>query len=409
MAITTHGHTEANQLSPGVPYGSRPATTTGHSNRIHYLDNLRAVAMLLGVFLHSALAYAQPSQQIWLATDTRSSVAIDASIWLIHLFRMGLFYLLSGYFAKLVIERKGTRQFLANRSLRLVLPFVVFYPFLLVAMGLVIQFSLSYIENPRGLMGFIARAIENSDGAPKRQAPGTMHLWFVYYLLGFTIVGLMLSKVKGLNLSWLMNRPRWIWLCPLLLIPGAIAGGTPLAAPESFIPHWWPFAFYGLYYLAGWQLFGREHLLDACRPYWGYLLAAGALLYVPFYWLMPVLDFTVLNPSSMQSIWVRGIEGFLTAYLSALWTINALLLGQRFLAHRSSLLSFIADSSYWVYLLHLPIVIFLQSLLVPLNAPWWIKIAVVLTGTMLACISTYLVFVRYTPVGWMLHGKRSFP
>ena len=78
------------------------------TQRIHYSDNLRAVAMLLGVFLHAALAYAPPAQSVWLATDPKASVTIDASIWFIHLFRMALFFLLSGYFAKLVIARKGS-------------------------------------------------------------------------------------------------------------------------------------------------------------------------------------------------------------------------------------------------------------------------------------------------------------
>ena len=85
------------------------AAAPGDSARIHYLDNLRALAMLLGVYLHGALAYAEPSRSVWIATNPQGSVAIDASIWWIHLFRMGLFFLLSGYFAKLVIQRKGLR------------------------------------------------------------------------------------------------------------------------------------------------------------------------------------------------------------------------------------------------------------------------------------------------------------
>ncbi len=60
--------------------------------RIDYLDNLRAIAMLLGVYLHAGLAYANPAQTIWLATDSRSSILVDASIWLIHLFRLSLFF-----------------------------------------------------------------------------------------------------------------------------------------------------------------------------------------------------------------------------------------------------------------------------------------------------------------------------
>lgn len=409
MATATSESIQSSASSAATSAMLEPTYLSKPSPRIHYLDNLRAVAMLLGVFLHSALAYAAPAQQVWLATDTRSSVTVDASVWFIHLFRMGLFFLLSGYFAKLVIDKKGTRQFLLNRSLRLVLPFVLFYPFLLVAMTAVIIFALRYVDEPRGLMGLIALATSGENGSSERLPPGTMHLWFLYYLFGFTLIGALLSRFRWLTPKWLLSRPRWLVLCPILLIPGAFAGGTPLAAPESFIPHWWPFAFYGLYFAAGWQLYSREYLLDACRPYLVHLLVAGALLYVPFYWMMPTLDLTILSKASSQSIWIRTTEGLLTAYLSVTWTIVALLLGQRFLAHRSSFLSFVADSSYWVYLLHLPIVIFLQTLLIPLEAPWWIKLAIVLVGTMYACITSYVVFVRYTPVGWMLHGKRSFP
>lgn len=61
-------------------------------DRVHYLDNLRALAMMLGVLLHAGLAYANPAQAIWIATDTTSSTAVDAGIWFIHLFRMGLFF-----------------------------------------------------------------------------------------------------------------------------------------------------------------------------------------------------------------------------------------------------------------------------------------------------------------------------
>lgn len=102
------------------------------ATRIHYLDNLRALAMLLGVYLHGALAHAEPAQSVWLATDPGSSVVIDVSIWFIHLFRMGLFFVLSGYFAKLVIERKSLRYFLRSRCLRIALPFLVFYPLLVI-------------------------------------------------------------------------------------------------------------------------------------------------------------------------------------------------------------------------------------------------------------------------------------
>lgn len=379
------------------------------SQRIHYFDNLRALAMLLGVFLHAGLAYARPAQSIWLATDPNSSVIVDAGIWFIHLFRMGLFFLLSGYFAKLVVARKGLRAFLWSRCTRIVAPFVLFYPFLLAAMTVVFVFALSYLDEPRGLMGLIATAAKESVPAD-RQPYTTMHLWFLYYLFVFSMLGALLSRLSWIRLDGLFRRPQLLWLCPLALAPAVFVAGIPLPAPESFIPQWWPIAFYGAFFLAGWQLYGREALLDRLRPYVWHFTVGCLVLFVPYYLLMPVLDLSELvKGGKPASDWRLTIEAVLTAYLAVLLTIASLLLGQRYLAKKISWLGFIADSSYWVYLIHLPIVIFLQTLLVPTPWPLWLKFLAVLAGTTIPCLVTYLVFVRYTPLGWLLHGKRAFP
>lgn len=378
--------------------------------RVSYLDNLRAIAMLLGVYLHAAFAYAQPAQSFWLATDPAASVAVDASIWFLHLFRMGLFFLLSGYFAKLVIERRGVKQFLWNRCLRIVGPFLLFYPFLLVAMTVVLVFAMSYVNEPKGLLGVISAAVKDAAGDQKREPAGTMHLWFLYYLAAFSIMAAVLVQCKWLQVAALFRRPFALWLLPMVLTPAAYVAGTPMPAAESFIPIWWPFLFYGVFFAAGWQLLGRESFLERCRPYvWlGGLLSLAMFAF--YYYLMPVLDLSeLMSGKSSQGFWVRCLQACLTAYLSALLTLLALVLGKRYLAKRSAFLSFIADSSYWVYLLHLPIVIFLQTLLIPVSLPVWCKLTLVLVGTMVPCLATYVVFVRYTPLGWLLHGKRAFP
>ena len=141
------------------------AVASGDSVRIHYLDNLRALAMLLGVYLHGALAYAEPSRSVWIATNPQGNVAIDASIWWIHLFRMSLFFLLSGYFAKLMIQRKGLKPFLWNRGIRIALPFVLFWPFLMVAITIVFVFAFSYVKEPQGLLQVIVAASQNPEAA----------------------------------------------------------------------------------------------------------------------------------------------------------------------------------------------------------------------------------------------------
>lgn len=397
---------------PSVSSMAKEAMVAGvASQRIHYLDNLRAMAMLLGVYLHAAFAYAAPSQSFWLATDPDSSVAIDASIWFIHLFRMSLFFLLSGYFAKLVIDRKGNRAFLVGRIVRIAVPFALFYPLLFGAMAAVIVFSISYVEDPKGLMGLITAAAQDGAISNAARTPTTMHLWFLYYLFMFNALSAALYGVPWLRMNLLPASPvHWLFL-PLLLIPGLLGSGIPIPAPESFLPTWWPFAFYGPFYCAGWQLQGRERiLLDRLMPYLWHFIALSSLLFVVYYWSMPVLELNSLEPvDGSAARRVYPVATLCSAYLSVLLPVSALLLGMKCMPKRSALLAFLADASYWTYLIHLPIVIFLQTLFLRMQLAAELKLLVVLVGTFAPCLVTYMVFVRYTPVGWLLHGKRSFP
>ncbi|MCY2980791.1 MAG: acyltransferase family protein [Planctomycetota bacterium] len=386
------------------------AAASGASSRIHYLDNLRALAMLLGVYLHGALAYAEPSRSIWIATNPQGSVAIDASIWWIHLFRMGLFFLLSGYFAKLVIHRKGLRPFLWNRGIRIALPFLLFWPVLTVAMTMVFVFAFSYVQQPQGLLQLIVAASQNPETAKSSTTYTTMHLWFLYYLLMLSLIAAVCSPWTWLNFDWLFQRKWLLALSPLALVPGVMGGGLPVASPESFVPSWWPFAWYGLFYWFGWQLFGREDLLDHLQPWCWSLVLAGFVMFIPHYFLLPALDIALIQQATeFGSLTPSLLESVLAAYLSSILTLSALLVGRRFLGRSNAWLKFCADSSYWVYLIHLPIILFLQTLLIPVAIPAMVKLALVILVTWLFCLATYVVFVRYTPIGWMLNGKRTFP
>lgn len=368
--------------------------------------------MMLGVFLHAGLAYANPAQSVWLATDPGSSRIIDAAIWFIHLFRMALFFSISGYFAKWMIERKGIRAFLWNRTVRIVFPFVAFYPFLLAAMTACIALGLTFVKQPQGLMGVISEAAKNGPQDVQAQPLTTMHLWFLYYLALFSLVAAVLTRLPAIRwpwfigTPWLIRRPWLMAIAPLILVPGTLAAGVPMSAPESFVPHWWPFCFYGIFFASGWWLHGREANLDKLDNYAVPLSITSIIMFVIYYRLMPVLDIQQLVPLQKQE-WIA--EGILTSYLSMLLVLLALLIGRRKLNWPSSVLRFISDSSYWVYLIHLPIVILIQTVLIEVSINVWLKLGITIFCTLLACLLTYVVFVRYTPVGWMLNGKRKFP
>ena len=182
------------------------------------------------MFLHrAALAYANPTQIVWLVTDPQSSVLVDASFNFIHLFRMGLFFLISGYFARLMITRRGLKSFLWNRFVRILCPFILFYPFLMALIIAVIVFAMSYLSHPLGLMGVIVKAAKENPQGQQSQPLTTLHLWFLYYLLMFAALTVVLSRFRGPKLEWLLRRP-WLlrsprWRC--CLASCSVESGSP--------------------------------------------------------------------------------------------------------------------------------------------------------------------------------------
>jgi len=84
----------------------------------------------------------------------------------------------------------------------------------------------------------------------------------------------------------------------------------------------------------------------------------------------------------------------------------ALAIGKRFLNTENVHVRYLVDASFWLYLVHLPLVIFVQTLLAETSMFVWIKFAGASMGPLVFGLITYALLVRYTPIGAMLNGKR---
>ncbi len=93
--------------------------------RRHDLDALRAVAMLLGIALHGALAYMPLPAGAWPVQDARSSGAFGIFMALVHGFRMPLFFLVSGFFTAMLWRKRGLKSLLFNRFQRIFIPLFI--------------------------------------------------------------------------------------------------------------------------------------------------------------------------------------------------------------------------------------------------------------------------------------------
>ena len=151
--------------------------------------------MLLGIVLHASLPYFSRIAEfefVWPADDDQS-IALFLVFDFIHTWRMPTFFLLAGFFAHLVLERRTLSAFLADRLKRIGLPLVLFGA----VMAVIIPPIWIY-----GWYGDLSLEIFR-DALRDRQdldSSGDLvaHLWFLYYLLLLYAALLILRFVGGL-------------------------------------------------------------------------------------------------------------------------------------------------------------------------------------------------------------------
>ena len=385
------------------------ATATGI--RYHYMDNLRAIAMLAGVFFHAALAYSPLMNQVWLSADPQTSPVIDIVSWFMHLFRMPLFFLIAGFFTCYLMQKRGIGGLLKNRAIRILIPFVVFLPAVWFTLAAGVGWALTNVENPSPLLGVFAWMANVPDAPPPPVT--TTHLWFLYNLCQFYIVYVLLEKSGVLSSRWagMFASPRFlVFVLPLLIAPALASQWAPHPAPEKFIPQIWSFGFYGFFFLVGVQFFRRKELIEELRPYVPWLTVTSLLLYAILYYFLP-RTFTLQEAIAV----VEGIDvnatqigiGLLESTIAVHMTLVCLVAGKRFMDRASPLVRYIADSSYWIYIIHLPLLFFIQYLLLDTQWNLWLEFAISSLGTVAIGLITYAIFVRHTPIGWLLNGKRG--
>jgi hypothetical protein len=98
-------------------------------------------------------------------------------------------------------------------------------------------------------------------------------------------------------------------------------------------------------------------------------------------------------PPNYETIRLAGA----VCYALAIWTTTfaAIGLALRFLAGFSPARRYVADASYWLYLIHLPIVIALQVAVSQFDWPWPVKFAAIMLVALPVMFASYQFLVRY--------------
>jgi glucans biosynthesis protein C len=382
------------------------------TQRIHALDAARSIALLLGVVLHAAIAYI-PGPSAWPIMDESRSVIAAIVFYVIHAFRMLVFFMLAGFFASVLIERLGTRQFVIDRWKRVAVPLLVFWALALSAIvaAIVWMVKLKFGEIPK----------ESPPGPSFRPDDFPLtHLWFLWTLL-VLYVAFIAARVTIFKLQiqhWfaaiasIISRHVARWYFPLLI-------AAPVAAALFAYPkwmHWYgiptpdkslygnlaAWSTYALAFLIGCALERKRESLIAIRNNTWSLLVLGTILIFASLAIDDLAKAVGLADLSTK----KAVSAYL--YAAAAWTfcLAFISLMLRFMDRASLKIRYVSAASYWIYIVHLPIVMFLQVAGSQWSAGWFIEWPLVILATTALTIGSYHLFVRNTWVGVMLNGRR---
>lgn len=367
--------------------------------RLHALDNLRALMMWLGIVLHVAAVHTvMPNILPW--RDPQRTMAADIAVSFIHAFRMPVFFILSGFFVMMLLQSRGPRGMAEHRLLRIGAPFAVFWlPVTLVA-G---TFAALYLHRMvHGTWGHDPSLVPMQPGVPR--GPNTLHMWFLWLLLWFSIGTAVLAQFEGLRPlfaaagAFLRRLGGAWWGFAVLAVPLVAAGWAypnGLLFPSGqFLPPFAEWLHNGAFFVFGLALYTQRDGLFAlyARRWWLYA-AAG---FVPYLVAVALLQ-RQGKPSDIA---------FSYGCAAWLWSFAGIGIALRFMASPSKVLGYLSASSYWVYLVHLPLTILFALLLYAAPLPALAKIALNIAATTAVCLLSYELFARSTWVGQLLNGKR---
>jgi peptidoglycan/LPS O-acetylase OafA/YrhL len=81
-------------------------------------------------------------------------------------------------------------------------------------------------------------------------------------------------------------------------------------------------------------------------------------------------------------------------------------LAMRFFSGHSATRRYVADASYWTYIVHLPLVMAAQVVVQEWTLPWPVKLAIVVAGVSGVSLISYELLIRHSFMGRWLNGRR---
>jgi glucan biosynthesis protein C len=363
--------------------------------------------LLLGIPFHVSEIYRVSGHFSISSTDTSYIASLLSA--LIHSFRMPAFFLLSGYFAAMLIVRQGSSRWIKSRYLKLGIPLVA----TTLTLGLLEETLATFYM---GHGSFIQSAREVLNGSVVDWVGAR---WFLVTLILFcTTLVVVQSHIPrlvdtGRSLAESQRMRKGLILAgllALLLVPfvaifaGKICGEWFISSPalKSYAINYVKYiAFFGtgvvLFYLPdGMPRFVRLSYFDFA------MLGVSMLIYIATYFAFYGPSFAANYPltSKLFGVAWNAVE-VITGYFAAkgFFAIMA-----KVFTRESGVIAYFVDASFCIYLVHETFFLIAGGYYLNVSLAPVVEMAVICAFTLLGSVGVYEVARRVPGLEWPLNG-----
>ena len=244
-----------------------------------------------------------------------------------------------------------------------------------------------------------------------------LHLWFLYYLLFFYAAVVILAPVLGrlsgsrfLNgidaaFRWVVKGYARVLIPAMLTFPLMLSMRWIVDTPGGWSPQWHIMGYYFWFFAFGWMLFRHRDLAVTFGRGWKMNLLVANVVVLPALIGLVIMGATV----ELEGADVLGMKlGGFAVSVAYTWLMIVGLWGAflHYFSRERAWVRYMADASYWCYLVSLTPIILLQFWVKDWPLPGVVKCSLVAILTMVVLLASYEWCVRYTFIGAILNGRK---
>ena len=361
--------------------------------RLHYIDNLRWICILMLFPVHAATVFCAGWYGYYVLSDYSSTAAhcfyVSVVTWI-----MPLLFCIAGMSTKFALQKRTSLVYLKERITKLLVPFLAGMVLICPVIGYyALKFHTGYTGSFAGAFVHFFSSIQNIHSRNGIYGDFSVeHLWFILFLFIISVVALVLilleQKLAGLHLN-LKNVNLLILV--ILFIPVWLINFVGLEVAEySFISYFAIFLF-------GYYLFAMDSVQVQLEKYRVVLFTAWVILTIGGMWIGGI----ILGHSEL--LWGNSIIFVLTGWTGVLALMG---MGRHLFNITNNFAAYMGEASYPVYIIHQAILVAIAYYVVMLAIPPALQFATIVIFSFLLTFACYEI-IRRIPVVRALFGITS--